>query len=122
MEHETTEHWRDRLEIQVGMSKATALERLVEWRTTKKTCQRCEGEKYFDNCPMRLIREEADYVGDASRNGNRRRVVETARAETLRTQVPEKQKRASLRQAFDQEAGVSRRRPDALVSDSPNYQ
>lgn len=56
------DHYREELGIKIGMSKEEALEKFREWRLTKKTCDRCEGEKYVAFCPFHLICKEAmDY-------------------------------------------------------------
>lgn len=53
------DYWRLKLGIEIGMSKRQALEKFLEWQEGKRTCQRCEGEEYFDYCPVRLICKEA---------------------------------------------------------------
>ena len=59
MTHEAISHWREVLGITVGMSRSEALEKFQEWQANKKTCARCEGEKYFNPCPVHLICEAA---------------------------------------------------------------
>jgi hypothetical protein len=53
-------HWRERLGIEVGMSREEALGNFREWRETKKTCQRCGGDKYVDYCPIHLVCQESE--------------------------------------------------------------
>jgi hypothetical protein len=91
------ENWRERLGFEIGMPKEEAFEKFREWRSTKKTCQRCEGETYIDFCEIHLICEEADRVGYAEGNDNRGRIIETNEPEALRTQLFEARKRASIR-------------------------
>ncbi len=91
-------HWREVLEISVGMSKEQALEKFAEWRSTKKTCQRCEGEKLTDYCQLKLICMEVDYVnGNASGNDNRRRTSKAFESKTVRTPVSTDRVRTPLR-------------------------
>jgi len=58
-----SEHWREKLGIKIGMTKEEALECFMEWRTDKKTCERCDGTEYVSFCPVHLICEEAERVG-----------------------------------------------------------
>jgi len=51
-EESVFEHWREKLGVKIGMTKEEALEKFLEWQVNKKTCQRCEGEKYIDYCPI----------------------------------------------------------------------
>ncbi len=115
MEHETKEHWRERLGIEIGISKQRAFEIFLEWRSTKKTCDRCEGDKYFDLCPVRLICQEADNVRDATGNDNRTRATKTPEPQTVRAGVPSHRKRDSLRQTLSPEESLFGRRPDEVV-------
>ena len=46
MEHETKEHWREILGVEVGMTKEETLNKFMEWKGNKKTCQRCQEELY----------------------------------------------------------------------------
>lgn len=102
--------WRAELAIELGMTKDQALEKFLEWQGTKKTCQRCEGEKYWDYCPIRLICKEANNVrNDAQRDVDRGRTAETPESEAVRAQFSAARERASIRQAFHEEAGVSGR-------------
>ncbi len=89
--------WRIELGIEKGMSKEEAFEKFREWQLNKKTCQRCEGDKYFEYCPIRLVCKEADNVRDAERDDDRGRTFEINGAEPLRTVLSETRKRASLR-------------------------
>ena len=57
--------WREKLGIEIGMTKDQALEKFIDWQQNKKTCQRCEGDKYVDYCPIHLICEEAQNERDA---------------------------------------------------------
>lgn len=114
------QYWREKLRIEVGMSREEALDRFVEWRSTKKTCQRCEGEKYVDCCPVHLICEETDYVGDAARNDHGSGVVEAPQSQTLRTGLSEKRKRTSLRSPIGSEEGLPGGRLDDVVQDPPS--
>lgn len=88
------QYWRDRLGIEIGMTKEQALERFIAWRSNKKTCFRCEGEKYIDYCPLHLTCEEAD---NAARNVDGGGVVQTNEPEALRSGLFEKRKRATIR-------------------------
>ena len=56
------EHWREKLGIEIGMSKEEGLSKFKEWQGTKKICQRCSEDlfKYREYCPVRLICEEAE--------------------------------------------------------------
>ena len=57
------EYWREKLGVEVGMSKEEALECFREWRLNKKTCERCEGEEYVSFCPVHVICRESDVGG-----------------------------------------------------------
>ncbi len=54
-------YWQEKLDIHFGMTKEEALDQFREWRGTKKTCERCQGNeyKYEQYCPVRLICKEA---------------------------------------------------------------
>lgn len=56
------EYLGQRLGIQVGDTKEQAIERFLEWRDSKKTCERClsNNKKYGDDCPICLICKQAD--------------------------------------------------------------
>ncbi len=90
-------HWQEKLNIHFGMSKDEALNQFVEWRTEKKTCQRCEGDKLTEFCSIHLICQEADNVRDASRDDNRRRTSEVAQSETVRANLSQKRERVAIR-------------------------
>jgi len=94
---EIINHWQGKLDIHFGMSKEEAFEKFRGWREKKKTCQRCEGEKLIEFCPIHLICKEADNVRDAERNDNRGRTFKTDGLETVRTGLSEARKRASIR-------------------------
>jgi hypothetical protein len=70
MEESVFEHWREKLGIKVGMTKEEALECFREWRSSKKTCERCDGTEYVEFCPVHLICEEADTAQIAEVKGN----------------------------------------------------
>jgi hypothetical protein len=90
----TNQEWRDEIGIKLGMTKQQALEKFAAWRANKKTCFRCEGEKYIDYCPIHLICKEADNVtGDDNRGGT----LQTDESKALRTEIFEARKRASIR-------------------------
>lgn len=55
MYHETIPYWQEKLGIEFGMARKEALEKFFDWQEDKKTCQRCEGEEYFNLCPVRFI-------------------------------------------------------------------
>jgi hypothetical protein len=55
----TPEGYRDELGINIGMAKEQALGKFLEWQQTRKTCDRCEGEKYVAYCPVNVICKEA---------------------------------------------------------------
>jgi len=92
----TLDDYREDLGIKAGMSKEEAFEKFREWQQTKKTCQRCEGEKYKDCCPVHLICEEAN-ERNAKRNDNGRRTSQIDEPKTLRAELSQARKRASLR-------------------------
>lgn len=56
----SNDDYRKELSIDLGMLKEEALEKFREWRSTKKMCERCEGEKYVEFCSFHLICEEAE--------------------------------------------------------------
>lgn len=89
--------WREKLGIEIGMTKDQALEKFIDWQQNKKTCQRCEGDKYVDYCPIHLICEEAQNERDAKGNDNRGRTSQTDEPKTLRTELSQTRERASLR-------------------------
>ncbi len=92
------EYWQEELNICFGMSKEDAFENFRQWREGKKTCQRCEGEKYVESCPIKNICKEADNERtDVVGNGNRSRNVEAVEHKALRTNEFEARKRASIR-------------------------
>lgn len=41
------------------MPKEEAFEKFLEWKDSKKTCQRCEGEEYTEFCLLQLICRES---------------------------------------------------------------
>ena len=88
------QYWRDKLGIHIGMTKAQALDKFISWRENKRTCLRCEGEKYIEFCPVHLICEEAN---NADWNDNGGGTVQANEHETLRTGLSEKRKRTPLR-------------------------
>ncbi len=90
-------HWQEKLDIHYGMSKEKALDKFVEWRMTKKTCLRCEGDKLAEFCPVYLICQEADNVRDVARDDNRRRTPKAVELETFRTDLSQKRERAAVR-------------------------
>jgi hypothetical protein len=70
------EYWRNKLGIQLGMSKEMALNKYREWRT-QKTCERCQEDvfKLREFCPLGLIckeEEEKDGVEIGSKPVNLR--------------------------------------------------
>jgi hypothetical protein len=84
--------------IEFGMSKEQALEKFIDWQQNKKTCQRCEGEKYVQYCPIHLICKEAqDVNGNAQGNGNGTGTPQINEPETIRINLSEAKKRASIR-------------------------
>jgi len=109
-------HWRQKLDIKIGMSKEEALEKFRVWRESKKTCARCEGEKYVEFCPIHLICKEAENVGgDATRNDNRKRVARNTESETVRTRLSKARERNSLCPVVGKEESLSARRFDEMV-------
>jgi len=53
MHHETKEHWREKLGIELGMSRTEALDKFLEWKDKQHTCDRCEeGKHYQRECPI----------------------------------------------------------------------
>jgi hypothetical protein len=91
-------NWQEQLNIHYGMTKEEAFENFRTWREKKKTCQRCEGEKYTEYCPVNLICKEADtdersITGDVDRS----RDVEAVEHKAVRTQFHEERKRTSVR-------------------------
>jgi len=54
------DYWLERLGITPGMSKAEALEKFLQWKENKRTCERCSGENLVDFCQIRLICREAE--------------------------------------------------------------
>ena len=94
---EIIENWQDKLNISFGMSKEEALENFRIWRETKKTCQRCEFDKYVQFCPIHLICEDANNERDAKRNDNRGRTSQINEPKTIRTELSQTRKRTSLR-------------------------
>ena len=109
--------YRNKFRIQIGMSRQEALEIFDEWRIGKKTCLRCEGEKYFDLCPMRWICKEADDVGNAARNDNRRRTAKTIERESVRARSSEKRERAAIREVFKNSTDLPGRGFDGMVQE-----
>jgi hypothetical protein len=90
--------WQSVFGIEFGMSKEEAFEKFIDWQQDKKTCQRCEGDKYWAYCPIRLVCKEANNVRDnAQRDDNGSRINEINGIETLRIISSETRKRASLR-------------------------
>lgn len=96
---EMVRNWQEQIDIHFGGSKEEALEKFRAWREKKKTCQRCEGEKYVECCPIKLICKEAneDERDNVTGNVDRGRNVEVAKHKTLRTEQIEVRKRASIR-------------------------
>ncbi len=94
---EIVKNWQEKLDIHFGMTKEEALEKFREWREKMKTCQRCEGEKLVEFCPIHLICKEADNVRHVERNDDRGRTFEINGSETLRTALSEERKRIPLR-------------------------
>jgi hypothetical protein len=93
----TISDWQDEIGITFGMAKDEALEKFREWQLKKKTCQRCEGDKYVQFCLIHLICEEAQNERDAKGNDNRGRTFETDEPKALRIELSETRKRASIR-------------------------
>lgn len=94
------EDYQEALGIYLGMSKQEAFENFRVWQETKKTCQRCEGEKYKEYCPFHLICKQAEEEKDdrdAERDGNRGRVVKADEPERVRVSLSEERERSSLR-------------------------
>jgi len=89
--------WRQELGIEVGMSKEEALEKFTAWQLKKKTCQRCEGDKYFEYCPIRLVCKEANDVRNVEGDDNRSRINEINGSKTLGIELSSARKRVSLR-------------------------
>jgi hypothetical protein len=104
MEHETKEYWRLKLGIEVGMSKDEALEKFRVWREKMKTCERCEGEKYVEFCPIHLICKEADNVG---RNDNGNRTNEVNEPQAPRACIFENRERVAIRQSLKDKKSLS---------------
>jgi len=113
--------WREKMGIQVGMSKDEAVDRFIEWRASKKTCERCEGDKYIEYCPVHLICKEADeYERNATRNDNGSGVTEAVKFKAIRADISQERKRSSLRPNVGSETGVPRRRSHGMVSEPSN--
>lgn len=91
-------NWQMELEVHYGMDREEALEKFRVWREKKKTCLRCECEKYVEYCEIHLICEEANKderptSGDVDRGRN----VEAIKHKALRIDQFEARKRASIR-------------------------
>jgi len=104
---ESANYWREILGIEFGITKQEALDRFVTWRTTKKTCQRCEGEKLVEFCEMRIVCKEADDVRNAEGDDNRSRVGKVDESKTVRTELSSERKRIAVRQIVREEKGLS---------------
>jgi hypothetical protein len=89
------EGWREELGIKLGMSKEEAFEKFRTWRESKRTCQRCEGEKLAEYCPVNNICKEADE--NVRGNDDRDGTAETSQPETVRANLLEERKRAPVR-------------------------
>ncbi len=92
-------HWQEELNIRYGMPEEEAFENFRIWREKKKTCQRCEGEKYTESCPIKNICKEADRDErtDAKGNDDRRGIDEINGRKTLRIGDFEKRERVPIR-------------------------
>lgn len=91
-------YWKNKIGIEIEMSKEQALEKFLEWQESMKTCQRCEGDKYFPYCLIRQICREANNVRDnAQRNDNGTGITEAHDPETFRIGFSETRERASVR-------------------------
>ncbi len=102
------QHWREELNIHVGMSKEQAFENFRVWRGTKKTCERCEGDKYRDYCDLKNFCEEADNdERNTTGDDNRGRVTKAPEPKTFRTHVFTQRQRASIREDEHKEESVS---------------
>lgn len=51
---------REKLGIKLGMSKEEALEKFMQWKADKRTCERCEEDKLSQFCDLRSICKEAE--------------------------------------------------------------
>jgi hypothetical protein len=91
------EYWRSELGIKVGMSKSEAFEKFREWQMKKKTCQRCEGEKLVQFCPIHSICMEAQNERDAEGDDNGSGINQINGLKTLRIEVSEARKRTAIR-------------------------
>lgn len=92
------ECWREKLRIDIGMTKEEALECFQDWRASNKVCNRCEGTKYISFCPVHAICQEADDVRNGVKgNDNGAGTIEAYEHETIRTQIFENRKRDALR-------------------------
>jgi hypothetical protein len=52
MEHESVQHWQEKLGIYPGIGREQALEKFREWRDSMKTCERCEDKELTKFCPV----------------------------------------------------------------------
>lgn len=99
--------YREELGIKIGMSKEEALEKFRTWRERMKTCERCEGEKYIEFCPMHLICKEADNEQqDVGGNDHRSRIDELNEVEGIRTRIFKNRQRTPIRETVKNEAGL----------------
>ncbi len=56
---EIISRWRELIGIQAGDSRETVLDKFLEWQSSKRTCERCEGKEYASYCPIKSICKEA---------------------------------------------------------------
>ena len=106
-------YWQLRLGIEPGMSREQALALFLEWRATKRTCQRCGLKKLVDFCPVRVMCGQAneyersmDYAsvrGDVDGRG----IMQVAKDRTERTEIFASRKRDALRSVEQNEASLS---------------
>jgi hypothetical protein len=96
---EMVSKWQENLNVHYGMNQEQALENFRAWREKKKTCIRCEGEKYVDYCEIKTICKEAneDERDNVTGNADRGRNVEVTKYKALRTNESKTRQRTSLR-------------------------
>ena len=96
-------YWREKLGVNIGMTRADALEKFLEWRSGKKTCLRCNETDLSPYCPLNLIcqeaekREETKNVGNIERDADRSRTPEINEPQTVRIEISASRKRAAIR-------------------------
>lgn len=64
--------WREEFGIEIAITEREALERFLEWREPKRTCERCiaEGDKqYREFCRVHFVCNQADKLEEEKENG-----------------------------------------------------